>query len=72
MGNRGHKTMNEYALLLGDVYARIPKAVLAAIAASFCGAGAGEFDRVRARVLAEWVTLHANGIVPQAPPKVQT
>ena len=81
---RGGKLHNEYAAAIGgELYARTPKAVFAALAFSYAQAqgavadpddpGNGdetlEADVTRARLLNEWRILHENGIVPQAPPK---
>ena len=66
------KIGNEYASELGDLYARTPKAVLAAVAVSVLTRGGDDLDdpdAARARLLDEWRILHLNGIVPQAPPK---
>lgn len=71
------KIMNEYAQALeADLYERIPKAVLAAIAVSLAVrlggmTGYGEdpptapFVAARGLILEEWEALHENGIVPQ-------
>lgn len=64
---RGMKTGNEYAEVLGRLYADIPKSVLAAIVVSW--AMCPQFEDVPAKVLDEWGVLHDNGIVPQKPPK---
>jgi agmatine/peptidylarginine deiminase len=65
------KTFNEYARAFGPLYARIPKAVFAAVAFSFAGWAAGneakDTDQQVERFLAEWRVLHENGIVPQGP-----
>lgn len=70
--SRGSKLHNEYARALTD-YARIPKAVLAAVAYSFAARiiepDGDSPTLVEAAILDEWQVLHANGIVPQAPPK---
>lgn len=71
------KMTNEYADVLGyDLYAKMPKAVLAAIAVSFAslqveGQGGESLDRdaIRAAMIEEWTILHSNGIIPQKPPK---
>lgn len=60
---------NEYAAALGDLFDRTPKAVLAAIAVSVCTQGGDFLDEAAGRLLHEWDVLHANGIVPQKPPK---
>jgi hypothetical protein len=59
------KLTNEYVEVLGDLYDKTPKAVLAAIAVSALTNGGDELDEAQARLLAEWGALHANGIVPQ-------
>ena len=67
--SRGQKLHNEYAALLGPLYARVPKAVLAAIVVSGLirqGASVCEIGITDA-LLDEWDVLHANGIVPQKP-----
>lgn len=64
-----NKLHNEYAALFGRLYADTPKAVFAAVAASFITQG-GDFQELAIPgLLSEWDTLHANGIVPQAAPK---
>lgn len=62
------KQHNEYARLIHN-YDRIPKAVLAAIAASFANMFVCEDDlsQVHKAVNAEWAALYAAGIVPQKP-----
>jgi hypothetical protein len=68
-----NKTYNDYALAVGsDLYRDIPKAVFAAIAVSALTCGGDQIDEAAARVLAEWEILHANGIVPQKPPRSAT
>ena len=75
--NRGWKRFNEYANAFGSPYCETPKAVFAAIALSFAVQLAGEeqatWDETAkqavALVMREWRCLHANGIVPQAPPR---
>ena len=68
------KTMNPYAALLeAELYARTPKAVLAAIAVSALTRG-DPFNTEElggdpaALLLAEWFALYENGIVSQKPP----
>jgi len=67
------KSSNEYAQAFGPLYAKIPKAVFAAVAFSFAGWAAGneakDTDQQVERFIAEWRTLHDNGIVPQNPGK---
>jgi len=64
------KQGNEYAKLIHN-YEKMPKAVLAAIAASFAVVYSGEDDLSKAHdiVNAEWLTLYQAGIVPQKPIK---
>jgi len=62
-------TGNAYAAELGDLFDRIPKAVLAAIAVSALTTGGDYLQHARFRVLTEWAALYANGIVPQRPPR---
>ena len=62
-----NKKGNEYNLQAGrDLYEAIPKAVWAAIAIS--ALTQGDLEDARRLVVAEWLLLHQNGIVPQAPP----
>lgn len=61
------KKMNSYAESLGDLYDKVPKSVLAAIAVSALTVGGDYLDEARARLLAEWKALHENKIVPQKP-----
>jgi hypothetical protein len=67
------KLRNSYQEVLDrDVFDRMPKAVLAAIAVSFANQIAGaedieSFDGCQARILDEWRILNQNGIVPQRP-----
>lgn len=59
------KTSNEYARLFKD-YDKIPKAVFAAVAASFIMRCMGEdFDKVQNHFIDEWNVLCNNEIVPQ-------
>lgn len=53
-----------------EVFEKTPKAVWAAIAISYAvNLGAeGDFTRATSSVVNEWLTLHLNGIVPQATP----
>lgn len=64
---RGMKITNDYSEVLGELYARTPKAVFAAIAISALTAGGDYLDEAKERFLAEWVALHAAGIVKQPP-----
>lgn len=62
---------NEYADAVGlSLFDEVPKAVLAAIAASALTGGGDYIERAAERVAEEWDILHANGIVPQKPGKV--
>ena len=61
-------TRNEYAAALGPLLDQTTKAVLAAIAVSLLTTGGEHLDEAQERLLKEWGTLHANGIVPQKPP----
>lgn len=64
----GMKVTNEYAREIRDVYDDMPKAVLAAIAVSALTVGGDRLDAATVRVVTEWDTLHAAGIVPQPVP----
>lgn len=64
---RCNKKHNEYAARLDEIYARTPKAVLAAIAVSMLSSGGDHMEGVADRVLDEWRVLYLNGIVPQRP-----
>ena len=69
MNYKCNKRGNEYEEALGgDVYAAIPKAVLGAIAVSLATSGGQHMEKARDGILAEWLTLYENGIVPQSPP----
>ncbi len=65
---------NEYAHHLGELFEKIPKSVLAAVAVSFAvmlrDEGTDDLRLANAKhdILKEWWTLHENGIVPQRPP----
>ena len=67
------KRSNEYANGFGREYARIPKAVFAAVAYSYanwaCGQEASDNAVIVARFMQEWQTLYDNGLVPQKPAK---
>ncbi len=63
---RGIKNLNDYSKLI-TFYETIPKSVLAAIAVSFAGLGAGKLENVSELILKEWEVLYQNGIVPQKP-----
>lgn len=62
------KIRNEYSALITD-YDRIPKAVFAAVAASFANMVCCEDDltQVNDAILNEWKALYEAGIVPQKP-----
>ena len=65
-----NKTSNEYAEAISPtLYAETPKAVFAAIAASLATCGGDQLGEVDRLIVQEWAVLHANGIVPQAPPR---
>lgn len=68
-----NKTSNEYADLIDtSLYEKMPKTVIAAIAASLALRLADDdFSAVQALLVEEWQALYDNGIVPQKPPKVQ-
>lgn len=65
------KLTNEYSAVLGGLYASTPKAVFAALVVSLLihHETSGDFEHVPAAMVGEWLILHQNGIVPQAPPK---
>lgn len=69
MRNEG-KISNEYARCFGRLYAKIPKAVFAAVAYSFTSSGGDDHDHGIQRFIEEWRILHENGIVTQKPPKL--
>lgn len=63
---RGGKLHNDYVHALGSLYQDTPKAVFAALAASFADRlGA---DDLVAALLDEWEILNQNGLVPQRAP----
>ena len=61
------KKLNEYSELTGDLYAKCPKSVFAAIAVSSLTTGGDYIEIARDAVLGEWWALYDNGIVPQRP-----
>jgi hypothetical protein len=64
-----NKTGNEYARVIDRaLYEAVPKAVFAAIAVSLATVGGDYLATANDAILAEWLTLHENGIVPQKPP----
>lgn len=67
---KGFRTSNSYVKQLGALYAKVPKAVLAAIAVSSLTCGGDYIDRAEELLLWEWSCLWRNGIVPQKPPRV--
>ena len=60
---------NDYALALGELYDKTPKAVFAAVAVSALTSGGDKLNMAKPYLLREWRILHENGIVPQKPPK---
>lgn len=62
-----HAQYNDYARAAGDLLDDIPKAVWAAIAVSALTCGGDHLDLAQEKVVKEWLALHVNGIVPQAP-----
>jgi hypothetical protein len=64
------KLNNDYARALGEqLFADMPKTVLAAVAVSALTTGGEELSEAAVRVAREWHILHLNGIVPQKPSK---
>jgi hypothetical protein len=63
-----NKIWNEYNRLLseGGLYEETPKAVFAALAVS--ALTRGDLSKAKQAILAEWLVLYENGIVPQKPP----
>jgi hypothetical protein len=61
------KLQNEYARLLGNLFADTPKAVFAAIAVSYATGGGDWLDKASENVLREWWVLYDNQIIPQRP-----
>lgn len=60
---------NTYARELGDLFDRMPKAVLGAVVVSFADALTADIElHPRDQVLNEWWALYHNNIVPQRPP----
>jgi len=69
MGHLGN-LRNEYQDLLGADFDKTPKSVYAALAVSLAMRLNPESNADALKMLRdEWATLHANGIVPQKPPK---
>ena len=62
-----HAKDNQYASAAGELLDDIPKAVWAAIAVSALTCGGDHLDLAQQKVVQEWLVLHTNGIVPQAP-----
>jgi len=67
--SRGIKVGNDYADRLEEIYDKVPKAVLAAIAVSSLTVGGDYLEEAKARLVYEWDILYKNGIVSQKPPK---
>jgi hypothetical protein len=66
----GLKKSNEYAKAFGQLYDKTPKSVFAAVANSLLTLYSdGNPNQLIDDFLAEWETLHVNGIVPQKPPQ---
>ncbi len=64
----GIKISNEYSQAFGRLYFATPKSVFAAIVYSYVSTGGDHPENALETFLHEWKVLHANGIVPQAPP----
>jgi len=64
---RGIKITNEYSRVLGPLYERMPKAVLAAVVVSFAHRMSGSFDAVPSTIIDEWQALFDNDLVTQKP-----
>lgn len=62
------KTRNDYQEVLGRVYTKTPKAVLAAIAVSALTSGGDYLEYAQPRLIGEWWMLYDNRIIPQKPP----
>ncbi|MCE9567412.1 MAG: hypothetical protein K8U57_35880 [Planctomycetes bacterium] len=62
-------THNEYAAALDELFDKVPKAVLAAIAVSALTRGGDQLSEAKALLAKEWEILNLNGIVPQRPCK---
>lgn len=60
---------NEYADELGELYGKMPKAVLAAVAVSYASDGGDHMEHIQTKILTEWHALYDAGIVKQKPPK---
>lgn len=62
------KQSNDYARVLDrDLYDKMPKTVLAAIAVSFATELSGDISEAQDKILEEWRILNLNKIVPQKP-----
>ena len=70
--SRGRTLMNYYALVLGPLYDRTPKAVCAAIGMSYFINSTETDEEAVEMFLDEWRILHKNGIVRQAPPPARS
>lgn len=69
----GFKT-NEYQQAIAPkLYERTPKAVFAALAASFAAhyIHNGDLSKIDEALLEEWRILYEQGIVPQRPPTIE-
>lgn len=64
------KTTNAYVGALPDIYDKIPKAVLAAVAVSFAIRldGEGNVKAVQQMIVDEWLALHEAGILDAQDP----
>jgi hypothetical protein len=65
-GHKG-KIQNEYQQMVGQVFDRTPKAVIAALVVSLANRLGYQNDEIPKLWLDEWQTLNDNGIVPQKP-----
>jgi hypothetical protein len=59
---------NEYQEMLGKVFAKAPKAVIAAVAVSSLTSGGDYLAEAETRFIEEWWCLYEAKIVPQKPP----
>ncbi len=59
---------NEYQEVLGKVFDKAPKAVIAAIAVSALTTGGDFLSEASARFIEEWWALYEAHVVPQRPP----
>ena len=67
------KTENDYQKLIdSSLYQKTPKAVFAAIVVSlFLNHQNVNAEKVNEIFIAEWETLHKQGLIPQKPPKLK-